>query len=146
MSIAVSATWSGGKPPLQRFQFLKAAGKWADDIGPKLRDAVKDETPVDSGRMKRSERYERITSADTVSMRITAHVPYTPYVVKGARPHIIEPVAARALRWVGPRGPVFAKRVHHPGNKPNDFPSRVRNSMRQEIIDNLRQHIQEALK
>lgn len=146
MSVSVKAIWSGGKSPLSTFQTMKALTAWSDEVGPKLRSAVKDETPERSGRMKRSERYERKTSKGSVSMRVTAHVPYAPYVIKGARPHLIRPVAARALHWVGPQGGVFAKVVHHPGNKPNDFPRRVLQALRQDITDNLKDKLQRELR
>lgn len=43
------------------------------------------------------------------------------YVTGGTRPHIIRPVRARALRFMIGGQVVYAKVVHHPGNKPNDF-------------------------
>lgn len=141
----MKGTWSGGGPPLQHFKALKAMTEWADDVGPKLRDATKEATPVDTGRTKKSERYERKTTGDGVRMTVTAHTPYIKYVIKGTKPHVIRPVAARALHWNGKRGPVFAKVVHHPGNRANDFPGRVRKAMRQEAVDNLKRRLQKAL-
>ncbi|MCX5326277.1 hypothetical protein [Streptomyces sp. NBC_00120] len=47
--------------------------------------------------------------------------PAVRYVLDGTRPHIIRPRRKKALRFdVGGRT-VFAKVVHHPGTKPNDF-------------------------
>lgn len=41
---------------------------------------------------------------------------------EGTRPHTIEPVRARALRFTGPGGTViFAVRVQHPGTRPNRY-------------------------
>jgi hypothetical protein len=42
---------------------------------------------------------------------------------EGTRPHIIVPVKAKALRFPGaaPSGFIFAKRVNHPGTKPNRY-------------------------
>jgi len=56
---------------------------------------------------------------------ITGHListhPATIYVVKGTPPHIIRPVRARALRFTVGGRVVFARIVHHPGTKANDF-------------------------
>lgn len=43
------------------------------------------------------------------------------YVINGTRPHLIRPVRARALRFMVGGRVVYARLVHHPGNKPNDF-------------------------
>lgn len=48
-------------------------------------------------------------------------VPYAAVVVEGSRPHIIEPRRKKALRFKSGGETVFAKRVHHPGTKPNPF-------------------------
>jgi hypothetical protein len=39
------------------------------------------------------------------------------FVEHGTRPHTIRPKRAKALRWVGPSGPIFAKKVEHPGTR-----------------------------
>lgn len=52
---------------------------------------------------------------------ITSTHPASIYVINGARPHVIRPRRARALRFqVGGRT-VFAARVNHPGNAANNF-------------------------
>jgi hypothetical protein len=43
------------------------------------------------------------------------------YVINGTRPHLIRPVRAKALRFTVGGQVVYARLVHHPGNKPNDF-------------------------
>ncbi|MFD5788567.1 hypothetical protein ACFWH1_18335 [Streptomyces sp. NPDC127037] len=51
--------------------------------------------------------------------------PAVRYVLNGTRPHIIRPRRRKALRFeVGGRV-VFAKLVHHPGTKPNNFLKRA---------------------
>ncbi|MGA5202815.1 hypothetical protein [Streptomyces variegatus] len=47
--------------------------------------------------------------------------PAVRFVLDGTRPHIIVPRRAKALRFQGRGGIVFAKRVRHPGTRPNDF-------------------------
>jgi hypothetical protein len=55
-------------------------------------------------------------------------------IYSGTPAHVIEPRAAKALRWRGPGSAehgtesgeyVFAKRVHHPGTRPNRFVDRA---------------------
>lgn len=43
------------------------------------------------------------------------------YVRSGTRPHVIRPVRAKALRFFVGGRPVFARRVNHPGTKPNPY-------------------------
>lgn len=45
----------------------------------------------------------------------------------GARPHLIEPRRARALRFSSGGSIVFARRVHHPGNRASHWFDRVMN-------------------
>lgn len=47
--------------------------------------------------------------------------PATIYVVSGTRPHIIRPVRAKALRFTVGGQVVYAKIVHHPGTRANNF-------------------------
>lgn len=62
------------------------------------------------------------------------NVPYAIWVHEGAKPHIIVPRNAKMLAWpasdrtgsfdmqnFGPGSMIFARLVHHPGNKPNRF-------------------------
>ncbi|WP_375483339.1 HK97 gp10 family phage protein [uncultured Jatrophihabitans sp.] len=56
-----------------------------------------------------------------VEVTVEATAPYALYVHEGTRPHVIEPRTARVLAWEGPDGPVFSRRVSHPGTKANPF-------------------------
>lgn len=48
--------------------------------------------------------------------------PYAVFVVKGTAPHIIRPVNASVLAFLGANGRmVFTRLVHHPGSKPNPW-------------------------
>jgi hypothetical protein len=117
--------------PLARFSWARAATTWADQAGPLVRDALKKEAPVGkgdrAGRLRGAIRYERATSLGEglVTLRFDAHVPYTPYVLDGTRPHLITAKAARALHWQDGGRDVFARRVNHPGTKANPFNERA---------------------
>lgn len=52
---------------------------------------------------------------------INVRHPAALYVLGGTRPHVIRPVRARALRFTVGSQTVYAKVVHHPGSKPNNF-------------------------
>lgn len=54
-------------------------------------------------------------------VRIESSHPATMYVIKGTRPHIIRPRYRKALKFTVSGSTVFARVVHHPGTKANDF-------------------------
>ncbi len=145
MSISVKSTWSGKPPSDLSFRVRKAMKEWADEVQPMVRDALKAETPVRSGRMKSSERSMRTFHGDSLRIEFTANTPYARYPIWGTRPHIIRPKAARALHWVSASGSHFARVVHHPGNAANDFPKRVLGELSDEIKTMLADKIQAAL-
>jgi hypothetical protein len=65
----------------------------------------------------------RFITTDTSSghVRVECTHPAAIFVIKGTRRHIIRPRTKQALKFkIGGRT-VFAKIVHHPGTKPNDF-------------------------
>lgn len=145
MTVTLKYEWRGDKP-LDHFDAMKIFTAWADDVGPTVRTALKAKTPVVTGRMRNSERYSRTGSSGGIRLEFTAYTPYAGYVIGGTRPHIIRPRAARALHWTSGRGEVFASIVHHPGNKPNDFPKQVLESLKDEITKNLKDRIDAALR
>lgn len=54
-------------------------------------------------------------------VRIESSHPATMYVIKGTRPHTIRPRTRQVLKFSVKGGTVFARVVHHPGTKKNDF-------------------------
>lgn len=54
-------------------------------------------------------------------VRIESSHPATLYVIKGTRPHIIRPRYRKVLKFNVSGRTVFARVVHHPGTKKNDF-------------------------
>lgn len=51
--------------------------------------------------------------------------PHAVFVMFGTKPHLIKPKNKKALRWAGGGAFHFAKVVHHPGNKPDDWLKRA---------------------
>jgi hypothetical protein len=61
------------------------------------------------------------TSTASGHVRVECSHPAVLYVIQGTRPHIIRPNRRKALRWSSGGRFVFAKLVHHPGNRANNF-------------------------
>lgn len=160
MSISVSWSLTGPDLSLASVRILKAMTTWSDDVGPDIRDALKEATPKRTGMMAMKERYDRETTGKSVTLNFTAHSSYAPYPIYGTRPHRIYPVSARYLHFfwerkgiemfVGPRGMNASTSqgknwVDHPGNKPNPFPTRVLDFMQDEITQKFHQYVNKAL-
>jgi hypothetical protein len=146
MTVSMRYEWRG-TPPLNHWDAMKIMSAWSGDVGPQVRDALKARTPVVTGRMRATERYAATGFADGVRMEFRAYTKYSQWVIGGARAHIIRPVSARALHFFWPKVGYFVllKEVHHPGNKPNEFPKEVLDSMKDDITKNLKDRIDAAL-
>ena len=101
-------------PQLERFTagFVSRVATQAREIAPRR-----------TGRLVSSISADGVRRAGPwhLSSGVTVGVPYAAPVHEGARPHLIRPRFARALRFeVGGRV-VFAQLVHHPGNRANPF-------------------------
>lgn len=138
------------RSPRERFEFMRGAVAFADEVGPRVRDELKRRAPVGQrdprpGRLRDSIRYSRTTRPDGVRLEFTAHVPYARYVVGGTRPHLISARAARALHWIDAGGSHFARTVHHPGTAPNPFPREAMDASRLLVQVAWRRHMQGGL-
>lgn len=131
---------------LGSIEVLAAEVEWADTMGPTIASELQKVAPYVTGRLQGSIRYQRGTGAEGVQMLFQSNVPYVPYVINGTAPHDIYPVAAKALAWPTNNPTNFAMAVHHPGSKPNNFPQRVMDSMRSEIIASFVLTVGEAVK
>ncbi|MEM1562782.1 MAG: HK97 gp10 family phage protein [Candidatus Bathyarchaeia archaeon] len=80
-------------------------------------------TPVRTGGLRNSIRKD--VDESRLQAQIGAAAKYAPYVEFGTRPHLIEPVRARALRFTVGGEIVFARLVRHPGTKPQWFVRRA---------------------
>jgi hypothetical protein len=83
---------------------------------PILEEVLRRHAPVRTGRL----RSEIAVETHPDGLRITAPM-HMLYLSTGTRPHIIEPVEARALRFEVEGGVVYARRVRHPGFPPHPF-------------------------
>lgn len=80
--------------------------------------------PVRTGRLKASIHPDpvRRTGPWRIDTGVSADAPYAAPVHQGARPHVIRPRNARALRFEVDGGRVvFARRVNHPGQRAQPF-------------------------
>jgi hypothetical protein len=79
--------------------------------------------PVRTGRLRASIHSDpvRRTGPWRVDSGISADAPYAAPVHEGARPHVIRPRNARALRFEIDGKVVFARRVNHPGQRAQPF-------------------------
>lgn len=80
-------------------------------------------TPVKTGGLRNSIRKD--VDESRLQAQIGAAARHAPYVEFGTRPHSIEPVRARALRFTVGGEIVFARLVRHPGTKPQLFVRRA---------------------
>ena len=110
-----------------RVVVLGALNRALRKIGRTVTPALKANTPVVTGRLRNSTRFQVLGTAEDQRLevrqgaRTSEGVFYRPFVTGGTRPHDIVPVRAKALRFVVNGTPVFAKRVHHPGTKANPY-------------------------
>lgn len=81
------------------------------------------DVPVDTGNLGRSigEGPTTIEGPFTVGGSVHATAHYAAPVHEGARPHIIRPKNAKALRFEVDGRVVFARLVRHPGNRARPF-------------------------
>jgi hypothetical protein len=144
MTVSMAIQWD--HKPTKKINIDKIFTAWADDIGPLVLAVLKERTPVVTGTMRDSSRYSRTSRSGGVRLEFTVYTKYSRWVIGGAEPHIIRANAARSLHWTDDMGGHFAKVVHHPGNRPNDYPKQVMDAMRDEVLQNLKQRIDAALK
>lgn len=76
-----------------------------------IEDMGKSMTPKDSGELARS----LVVSEMPYGIKMEWTAPYAKIVDKGSPPHVIKPKTLKALHFEGREGPVWAKKVNHPG-------------------------------
>jgi hypothetical protein len=119
-------------PPHADLAKLIFAGKlriWADSAMPIIINKIKDEAPVDSGKLRDSLKATRTAIAGNVVLKFTSSSPYIGFVVGGTKAHEIRP-HGQVLHFMDSHGAeVYARFVNHPGTKPNNFVHRAIDKM-----------------
>lgn len=85
-------------------------------------------SPVKSGKNRASLRMEQSredTGRYKTGYSISANMPYSAFISKGTDPHEIVPVNGPLLRFQVGTQIVYARRVMHPGTKPNNYLERA---------------------
>ena len=107
------------------------ANRMLRDIGQAYSLALRSETPVRTGKLKKSTRFQIVggNTSQALEVRQGARSSggdfYGGYVRMGTAPHEIRPVKASALVFrIGDRL-IFVKKVNHPGTKPNRYDKRA---------------------
>jgi hypothetical protein len=111
-----------------KFDWEAASALWAEEAAPLGRQILRAHAPFKTGAFRESIDERQATGPGSRSVVFYSQSPITRYILDGTAPHVIQARNARALRWLGPGGlgaPRFAKRVNHPGTKPNPFPGRA---------------------
>lgn len=112
---------------------------WLIEVGDLGLQIMTEESPVKTGELRASIKVVR-TSKATIEVYPTAE--HALYVQRGTRPHIIR--GKPVLSWIGADGKrIFARKVSHPGTRPNPFITRSRNRLfrraRQLLINKIKQ-------
>ena len=140
---------------LKRFQAVPALrvsmiNEALRECGSILTPAIKAETPIGkSPRGKATHGGGRSLAASTTAririegndqqLTITQNaktadgVSYGVFVREGTKPHTIEARNKKALRFFMGGQEIFVKKVHHPGTKPNPYPSRAYDKVKGQI-------------
>lgn len=119
--------------PEGRGAWSVGASRWAAATRPLVRNALKEKAPVGKsasggkgGKFRASITQHTKSMSNSVVLEFGSPMPYTPFIVDGTRPHVIVPRNARVLHFRTAAGAdVFARRVNHPGTRPNDFTRRA---------------------
>ena len=122
---------------------LKAIMKGIDWGAEKVKKTAKDKVPVDTGRLKKSIEIKKIKGGKSIG----PDTPYDTYVEFGTGPHLIKPVRASVLHWVGKDGKDhFAKSVMHPGTRRQPYMRPAIQENRKDIARFTAKEIRKVLK
>ncbi len=124
-------------------KILKALWKTVDWGAAKIKKRAMAKVPVDTGRLKKSIKIKKITGGKSIG----PDTPYDIYVEFGTGPHLIKPVRASVLHWVGKDGKDhFARSVMHPGTRRQPYMRPAMNENRKPIAQHLAKEIRKVLK
>lgn len=85
-------------------------------VGNSVRNELVRSAPVDTGDLKNSISYN--VNGSILSFNMAEHALFVEF---GTKPHIIVPKEKKALKWKSGGSDVFAKKVYHPGTRPQPF-------------------------
>ena len=125
MSLTMNVERDGSFP---KFDWEGASAMWAEEAAPLGRQVLRAHAPFKTGAFRESIEEREATAPGSRSVVFYSQSPIARFILEGTSPHVIQARNARALRWLGPGGlgaPRYAKRVNHPGTKPNPFPERA---------------------
>lgn len=103
------------------------------EIARRFQNELMIKAPVDTGRLRNSIKVENTPNGLIISL-----VDYAKWVEFGSLPHIIEPKDKKALKFKKGKKDVFAKKVRHPGNRPNPW---IRNTIRNKLATIIKEEI-----
>lgn len=89
--------------------------------GFRLRELARKQAGRKTGALKASMFSNLKTSARGLSVEVGSNVPHALMHHNGTRPHVIRPRTASTLRFTQNGRIRYAKRVFHPGTKPNFY-------------------------
>ena len=107
-------------------------------IAQDLRNELQDVAPVKTGILKGT--IEVTVTPDGLMITMPE---YGKFVEFGTAPHVIQARKKKSLKWKGGDGKaIFAKRVNHPGTRPNPF---IRSTLHQKLGRIITKRLQEEL-
>lgn len=125
-------------------EVMGAATRWLAGFVATAASTARDIAPKRTGYLASQIRADDVTRVGPWSLAsgVTSGADYSAPVHEGARPHVIRPVNARALRFTIGDRVVFAMRVNHPGNRPNPY---LRNAVHRTASADPRVQVGESL-
>jgi hypothetical protein len=145
--VSISVSVSGANRSL-RFDWTAASRAWAEEVTPAARSMMRAHAPFRTGFLRQHTEARTEASPGRIWVVLYTTAPYAPFILGGTRAHVIEARNARALRWVehsGHGAVRFARRVQHPGTKPDNFPERAMKTVTPMILDRFAEAVKEAV-
>ena len=131
-----------------KFDWPAASASWAKTVTPAALSLMRAHAPFRTGAMRQGIHSRLEPGPGRMWVVLYSTSSYTPFALGGTRAHTIVPRrVGGTLRWVANsgHGPVrFAKLVHHPGTKPNDFPKRAIDPVTPMIVQRFVEAVKEA--
>lgn len=135
--------------PFKSWSFQQVFNEWAGRAGPVVKEAARNAAPVRTGKARDSITYEiggeaeGGTGTDNMVRIMSYGVPYMGYIISGTQPHMIYGNPLLSFQWNGKQ--MIVHSVHHPGTKANNFPERAYNQVRDTIVEQMLDVINESL-